>query len=54
MTRASWIDILLLNNTFFNQGEDGLRDFCVSMLQVKIKFRLKFFNPGWFSISFVS
>ena len=24
------------------------------MLQVKIKFRLKFFNQGWFSISFVS
>ena len=23
------------------------------MLQVKIKFRLKFFNLGWFSISFV-
>ena len=25
-----------------------------SVLQVKIKFRLKFFNLGWFSISFVS
>ena len=24
------------------------------LLQVKIKFRIKFFNLGWFSISFVS
>ena len=26
----------------------------IYMLQVKIKFSLKFFNLGWFSISFVS
>ena len=26
----------------------------VSMLQVKIEFRLKFFNLSWFSIFFVS
>ena len=26
----------------------------VDLLQVKIKFRLKFSNLGWFSISFVS
>ena len=26
----------------------------VCMLQVKIKFKLKFFNLEWFSISFVS
>ena len=24
------------------------------LLQVKIKFRLKFFNQGWFPVSFVS
>ena len=30
---------------------DGLR--LVELLQVKIKFRLKFFNLGWFSISIV-
>ena len=28
--------------------------FSLNMLQVKIKFRLKFLNLGWFSISFVS
>ena len=26
----------------------------ICMLRVKIKFRLKFFSLGWFSISFVS
>ena len=27
MTRASWLDILLLNKIFFTQGEDGRQDF---------------------------
>ena len=35
-----------------NNGATG--QWYYKMLQVKIIFRLKFFNLGWFSISFVS
>ena len=46
--------------SWLTQGSSGgrvtplHRSAFLSMIQVKIKFRLNFFNVGWFSISFVS
>ena len=45
---------LYLKAPINKQGKDLTVWFSEYLLQVKIKFRLKFLNVGWFWISFVS